>query len=62
MIVGTTALVLLLAVGTLGYMGIEGWTAMDAFYMTFITLTTIGFAEVAPLSDAGKVFTIGLAF
>ncbi|MEM1118488.1 MAG: potassium channel protein, partial [Bacteroidota bacterium] len=47
---------------TLGYMGIEGWTAMDAFYMTFITLTTIGFAEVAPLSDAGKVFTIGLAF
>ena len=59
---GTAALVTLLTVGTVGYMGIEGWTPMDAFYMTFITLTTIGFSEVAPLSQAGKVFTIALAF
>ena len=60
--VGTVALAVLLAVGTVGYEVVEGWGAMDSFYMTFITLTTIGFAEVQPLSDAGKVFTVGLAF
>jgi voltage-gated potassium channel len=59
---GSAALVVLLTVGTVGYEIIEGWGAMDSFYMTFITLTTIGFAEVQPLSDAGKVFTVVLAF
>ena len=59
---GTLAVAGLLAVGTLGYMALEGWSAMDAFYMTFITLSTIGFSEVAPLDGAGKLFTVGLAF
>lgn len=59
---GTAALAVLLVVGTVGYAVIEGWSAMDSFYMTFITLTTIGFSEVRPLSDAGKLFTVGLAF
>ncbi len=59
---GTLAVVLLLVVGTVGYVGIEGWRPMEAFYMTFITLSTIGFSEVRPLSDAGMVFTVGLAF
>ena len=54
-------LALLFAVGIVGYVAIEGWRPMDAFYMTFITLTTIGFAEVYPLSDAGKLFTIGIS-
>lgn len=59
---GTLAVAVLLLIGTLGYMGIEGWAAMDAFYMTFITLTTIGFSEVQPLDPPGKLFTVGLAF
>ena len=59
---GTTAVFVLLGVGTGGYVLVEGWPPMDAFYMTFITLSTIGFAEVRPLSDAGKVFTVSLAF
>jgi voltage-gated potassium channel len=58
---GLTALVVLGTVGTVGYMLIEGWNVVDAFYMTFITLTTIGFSEVRPLSPAGKFFTVGLA-
>ena len=41
------------AVGTAGYVFVEGWPPMDAFYMTFITLTTIGFSEVRPLDPAG---------
>lgn len=51
-------LVLLISLGTAGYVGIEGWRLLDALYMTVITLGTVGFREVHPLSDAGKVFTI----
>ncbi len=61
LLLGALALVVLFAVGTAGYVVVEGWPAMDAFYMTFITLTTIGFGEVRPLGDAGKLFTVALA-
>ncbi len=40
-----------------GYMHIEGWSFADAFYMGVITLTTTGFQEVHPMSDAGRWFT-----
>jgi voltage-gated potassium channel len=43
--------------GTAGYMIIEGYSLMDAYYMTMITVTTVGFLEVHPLSDAGRIFT-----
>ncbi|MCZ7571886.1 MAG: potassium channel protein [Ardenticatenaceae bacterium] len=51
---------LLLAGGTLGYMLLEGLSLVDAIYMTIITLTTVGFGEVRPLSPGGRVFTMGL--
>ncbi|MFZ3063082.1 MAG: potassium channel protein [Actinomycetota bacterium] len=44
--------------GTLGYILIEGWSPLDALYMTVTTITTVGFREVKPLSDAGRVYTI----
>lgn len=47
-------------VGSLGYMMIEGWSALEALYMTVITLTTVGFGEVHPLSLPGKMFTMFL--
>jgi len=53
---------LVIACGTIGYVLIEGMTAFDALYMTTITVTTIGFKEVFPLSDIGRMFTIVLAF
>ena len=53
-------LLLLVSLGTGGYMVIEGWRFLDAFYMTVITLGTVGFQEVHYLSDAGRVFTIVL--
>ena len=61
-VLGGIALAVLLTVGAVGYAFIEGWSAVDAIYMTVITLTTIGFGEVRPLSDAGKAFTVVLAF
>jgi voltage-gated potassium channel len=44
--------------GTMGYQLIEGWSFIESFYMTIITISTVGFQEVTPLSDAGRVFTI----
>jgi voltage-gated potassium channel len=51
-------LVLLVVGGTAGYMLIEGWSFIDGLYMTFITITTVGFGEVKALSESGKHFTI----
>jgi voltage-gated potassium channel len=48
------------AYGTTGYMLIEGWTLLDAFYMTVTTITTVGFGEIHPLSTAGRLFTATL--
>ncbi|WP_420457707.1 potassium channel family protein [Neolewinella sp.] len=57
------ALLLLLvtmAVGTVGLMLIEGYTLIDAFYMSVITISTVGFGEVQPLSNAGRLFVSAL--
>src|SRR3954453_19082063 len=48
------------AAGTAGYMLVEGWSALDALYMTVNTASTVGLGEVHPLSPAGKLFTIGV--
>lgn len=48
----------LLISGTVGYMIIEGWGWHDAFFMTVITLSTVGYGEVRPLTGLGEVFTI----
>jgi voltage-gated potassium channel len=56
--VGTVLLVV--SIGTLGYMQIEGWNVLDSVYMTVITLASVGFMEVHPLSSEGRVFTIVL--
>jgi voltage-gated potassium channel len=46
------------AVGVIGYHTLEGYTWLEALYMTAITLSTVGFHEVRPLSPVGQVFTI----
>jgi len=45
-----------LAIGTAGFVWIEGYPVFDAFYMTLITVTTVGYGEVHPLSKAGRLF------
>ena len=58
--IGLSALAGVICVGTLGYMGIEHWNFADAMYMTIITVGTVGFREVHPLSRAGESFTMVL--
>ncbi len=45
-----------LAVGTLGFVLIDHYPVFDAFYMTLITVTTVGYGEIHPLSQAGRIF------
>ncbi|HBG19877.1 MAG TPA: potassium channel protein [Desulfobulbaceae bacterium] len=51
-------LCLTIAFGTSGYVIIEGMTLFEAFYMTVITISSVGFSEIKPLSDAGRWITI----
>jgi voltage-gated potassium channel len=50
----------ILAIGVTGYMILSGDTFVNALYMTVITITTVGFGEVHPLSPEEKIFTIFL--
>ncbi len=52
--------VLVMLIGTMGYMIIDHFPLMDAIYQTGITFTTVGFGEIQPISDMGRIFTITL--
>ena len=54
------ALISIIPIGTFGYSMVEVWSLFESLYMTVITLATVGFKEVQPLSDHGKLFTIVL--
>ena len=54
------AIIGMFLLGVVGYVLIEGWTVTDSLYMTAITLTTVGFGEVQPLSPTGRLFTVFL--
>jgi voltage-gated potassium channel len=54
----TLPLFVIIFCGTYGYYLIEGWSLFDSLYMTVISLTTVGYSETHPLSQAGKIFTI----
>ena len=52
--------VITMMIGSLGYVIIDDFPLMDAIYQTGITFTTVGFGEIAPVSDGGRIFTITL--
>ena len=57
-----TWVVIVIAIGTAFYARVEGWRILDALYFTIITLTTVGYGDFAPKTDAGKIFTIVYIF
>lgn len=56
--IALSVLVIVFFIGSVGYHLIEGMNFFDGFYMTFITITTIGFAELTNLSPSGRVLTM----
>ena len=48
-----------IAIGTIAYALIEQWTVLDALYFCVVTLSTVGFGDLHPTTDLGKLFTIG---
>lgn len=60
-ILGSLAL-LVLAVGTVAYRLLEDWSWVDAFYFSTVAVTTVGFGDLAPSTDASKLFTVFYIF
>ncbi|MDR0477048.1 MAG: potassium channel protein [Desulfobulbaceae bacterium] len=56
-VVGLAAVAIIFAAGTAAYMLVEGWSLFDSMYMMIITLATVGYNEVHPLSRPGEVIT-----
>lgn len=57
LVMGFVSLTVIFFAGVYGYMAVEGWTYLESFYMVLITLATVGFEEVRPLSDNGMILT-----
>jgi voltage-gated potassium channel len=57
---GLTAFAVVILVGFVGYQVLEGFSPLDALYMTVITVSSVGFSEVEPLDSSGRLFTIFL--
>jgi hypothetical protein len=49
---------IIVAVGGVFYHQVEGWSWLDSYYFTIITLTTVGYGDFAPQTDLGKLFTM----
>ena len=58
--IALTLVLSVIALGTAGYVLVEGWSVWDAFYMTVITVTTVGYKEVHPMSRLGEGLTVVL--
>ena len=49
---------IIITIGTISYHYLEGWSVIDSLYFSVVTLTTIGYGDFTPQTDAGKIFTI----
>jgi hypothetical protein len=57
LIVALSALVGLIGLGTVVYHYLEGWTWLDSFYFSVCTVTTLGYGDLVPTSEASRLFT-----
>jgi voltage-gated potassium channel len=52
----------LIAVATVFYWLVEGWSLLDAAYFSVVTIATVGYGDFAPVTALGKIFTMGFIF
>lgn len=57
-----TLLIIVLATGTFFYSYVEGWRTLDSLYFSVMTITTVGYGDLHPTTDASKVFTMFYVF
>jgi voltage-gated potassium channel len=55
-------MIVLVALGTIGFMAVEGWNLLDSLFMAVTTIATVGYGEVHPLTPNGQIFAIFLIF
>jgi len=48
--------------GAYAYQSVEGWNLLDSFYFVVVTVTTIGYGDISPVTDTGKIFTMFYSF
>ncbi|RJS83286.1 potassium channel protein [Methanophagales archaeon] len=59
-LIAVSLLALVVVVGTLGFAYLEGLTPFNALYLTIATVTTVGYGDIVPETQGGKLFTMGL--
>ena len=57
-----TGAILLISAATIFYHIIESWTWVDSFYFSSVAITTVGFGDLSPSTDASKLFTVAYIF
>ena len=55
-------IVVIVLVGTIAFHSVEGWDMFNSFYFTTVTMSTIGYGDMAPLTHRGKVISIIYGF
>lgn len=61
-IISVVTFILIIIVGAYAYSNIEGWSGLDSLYFVVVTVTTIGYGDLVPQTNLGKIFTIFFSF
>ncbi len=62
LIVSLIIFLLIISAGSYAYHEVEEWNTLDSVYFVVVTVTTIGYGDLSPQTDTGKIFTIFFSF